>query len=607
MNKTTMSLPPKTQSVFVPPVQQRLPLSGGNEVSGMKPLNIQRLASHDRHQQPEIPEIVHEVLGSQGQPLDQDTRKFMEHRFDADFSRVRVHSDGRAAESARKINALAYTAGCDVVLGSARYMQKNNPLNPVLAHELAHVVQQNSGSLMPENLSSPGDTAEQRADLAANAIMQNRPIPDVGNAPPATLFRLVSTNGGDFDTTRYQAVNDNSGADAAGVGKRVGATINLNFTPNTLVVADNIGLTQTVNTQASTVAGGPVNTPNPASPRKGSISLTAAEGEEGRAIDQGDPGDADTIPNTNPLYNVENTPGNVSATLTDVPADPAFGDHAFRKRNATGGFDVHAGTLGDSPRRRINFAGQQFNQKFEVTALVLDGPMANTYLGSIEWGWRSDAAHNASLDPDPIRMVSAGAPTTAFMDAARKWNAATFTDPTTSTVHNTVDLPILNDDLNSGMTRAADRTTANLIAWINMVNFQLSNMAAGADRTNKEFEKRALEAELRTRSLQATVRVVSTTSGPGRDDVYMKVSRGRRSVRTRVRMMGDGQTGTFSVPLENLVPIDGPITIEFFDEDRVSADDLIVRMSWASPFGDELRNTESLDGADYRVVVRFNR
>src|SRR5262249_42134278 len=55
-----------------------------------------------------VPPIVHDVLdGGGGQPLDATTRAFMEPRFGHDFSHVRVHTDGRAAESARAVNALA--------------------------------------------------------------------------------------------------------------------------------------------------------------------------------------------------------------------------------------------------------------------------------------------------------------------------------------------------------------------------------------------------------------------------------------------------------------------------------------------------------------------
>src|SRR5258708_15576578 len=60
------------------------------------------------------PPIVNEVLRSTGQPLDHATREFFEPRFGQDFSGVRVHSDARAAESARVVDALAYTVGQDI-------------------------------------------------------------------------------------------------------------------------------------------------------------------------------------------------------------------------------------------------------------------------------------------------------------------------------------------------------------------------------------------------------------------------------------------------------------------------------------------------------------
>lgn len=93
----------------------------------------------------EAPPIVHDVLRSPGQPLDAATRSFMEPRFGHDFSGVRVHTDARAAESARAVNALAYTVGRDVVFGAGQHQPQSSAGQRLMAHELAHVVQQ-SGS-----------------------------------------------------------------------------------------------------------------------------------------------------------------------------------------------------------------------------------------------------------------------------------------------------------------------------------------------------------------------------------------------------------------------------------------------------------------------------
>src|SRR6266513_865681 len=68
---------------------------------------LQRKAS----QPPEVPPLVHEVLRSPGQPLDAQTRAFMESRFGHDFSQVRVHTDARAAVSTQSVKADAYTVG----------------------------------------------------------------------------------------------------------------------------------------------------------------------------------------------------------------------------------------------------------------------------------------------------------------------------------------------------------------------------------------------------------------------------------------------------------------------------------------------------------------
>lgn len=86
------------------------------------------------------PPIVHEVLSSPGQPLDDATRAFFEPRFGHDFSTVRVHADAKASASAREVNALAYTSGRHLVL--ADRASSDNQGKKLLAHELAHVVQQ---------------------------------------------------------------------------------------------------------------------------------------------------------------------------------------------------------------------------------------------------------------------------------------------------------------------------------------------------------------------------------------------------------------------------------------------------------------------------------
>jgi hypothetical protein len=130
---------------------------------------LQRKASSQAHHS-EVPPIVHEVLRSPGQPLDAAMRAFFEPRFGRDFSHVRVHTDTRAAESARSVDALAYTVGNNVVFGSGQYVPHITAGRRLLAHELTHVLQQSGNEAMPQEglrIGSPGDASEREADRFA--------------------------------------------------------------------------------------------------------------------------------------------------------------------------------------------------------------------------------------------------------------------------------------------------------------------------------------------------------------------------------------------------------------------------------------------------------
>jgi Domain of unknown function (DUF4157) len=122
-----------------------------------------------------VPPLVHEVLRSSGQPLDADTRTFMEPRFGHDFSRVRVHSDAKAVESARAVNAHAYTVGHDIVFDANASPPGNRTQSSVLAHELAHVVQQQGqGATGSLRVAPADDPAEAAADRAADGVLSER-------------------------------------------------------------------------------------------------------------------------------------------------------------------------------------------------------------------------------------------------------------------------------------------------------------------------------------------------------------------------------------------------------------------------------------------------
>jgi hypothetical protein len=88
------------------------------------------------------PPLVHEVLNSPGHPLDPTTRDFMEPRFGHNFSQIKIHSGEQAAKSAQAVNARAYTIGKHIVFGHRQYRPESLTGQQLIAHELAHAVQQ---------------------------------------------------------------------------------------------------------------------------------------------------------------------------------------------------------------------------------------------------------------------------------------------------------------------------------------------------------------------------------------------------------------------------------------------------------------------------------
>ena len=129
-----------------------------------------------------MPSFVQEVLHSPGQQLDTSLRVFMETGFGHDFTQVKVHTDENASLAARAINALAFTVGSHIAVRNDKYTPHTLTGRKLLAHELAHVVQQSRGS--------SGSEPEVRADLASQAIISGREVEakTVGTAP-AGLYR----------------------------------------------------------------------------------------------------------------------------------------------------------------------------------------------------------------------------------------------------------------------------------------------------------------------------------------------------------------------------------------------------------------------------------
>ena len=131
----------------------------------------------------EAPPVVHEVLREPGQPLDAATRHSMESRFGHDFSNVRVHSDSRAAASARAVQARAYTVGRHIAFAAPpRFSSAGS--EALLAHELTHVIQQRGAEPRGDviRIADPGTEMEREAERAS------RVRPDAAQVGPASAI-----------------------------------------------------------------------------------------------------------------------------------------------------------------------------------------------------------------------------------------------------------------------------------------------------------------------------------------------------------------------------------------------------------------------------------
>jgi hypothetical protein len=210
------------------------------------------------------PSIVSEVLESPGEPLDAGTRAFFEPRFGKDFSaipthtsaptlrpssitvgepanafeahadatadkivhlpgplpetrfdlsHVRVHHDQRAAESARAVNAHAYTVGSQIVFGPGQYSPESLTGRRLMAHELTHVLQQNGnlnggvgGAVLmqrqPDGAPAPAPAPAPRAYEGPEAV----PAPPAPEPAPAKKEEEAKAAPKFEDTLDYDAI-----------------------------------------------------------------------------------------------------------------------------------------------------------------------------------------------------------------------------------------------------------------------------------------------------------------------------------------------------------------------------------------------------------------
>jgi hypothetical protein len=438
-----------------------------------------------------VPGVVNEVLGTSGQRLDSSTRSFMESRFGRDFSGVKLHTDSRAAESTRAVGALAYTVGRDVVLDSAHYSPGSASGRKLLAHELTHVLQQETAAASDSaslEVGPPNDAFEREADTVAARVLDGGAA-DVSQVSRLSVRRMQmqrrqDTHAGMFELTQHAPLGGPTFTPQAQYDVRV------EFFPYPVVNCDRIALVQTA---VSRVAGA-LTAGSPAATAR---SLTAAEGTEGVHIDR-------LSGSTQPYYGTSN-------------AMAAGANNHFGSR--TPGHPPERSWLHDTPgfpgTGGVNrTAGQTLSQHFETCAICTQGTDLNAYYGCVSWGFDVDAANN--FTEVPFGRVSKGTPSADFRAAAGKWNMQT--------------VPVATNDLPvpGYTTRNAHMTETELLAEIQTLQTRLAGLPAGhADIPQITFDLRVLrdfrDAIIYNRDqnyLQAEIKMIQQKVGAPQDGTW---------------------------------------------------------------------------------------
>jgi hypothetical protein len=331
------------------------------------------------------PRAVRDVARSTGQPLDAGTRAFMEARFGHNFSRVQVHSDTRAAESADAAKARAYTVGNDIVFGRGEYAPGTAKGRRLMAHELTHVVQQWSSVSGP--MLQCAKTAEARSSFG----------------------KFVT------DDDKYYAYKYPYNA-------AYGAEITITFEASDKVDAKKIAFIQTVLTSKDgTHAPG------------GSKNEKQEKIQGGRVIPEGKPGAGTHIDQwadvRTPLVGMKD-----ATDLSNPTPNPKYTETGWHYLDSNKEFVNHDAWMHDEPNissgdRYTSVDGlyKNLSQRFETAAVAIEGNQAGTYYGSVEWGWEK-----GPKDKEPrlldFKIKSKGDPSSTFMEAAKLWNASKMED-----------------------------------------------------------------------------------------------------------------------------------------------------------------------------------
>ncbi len=354
-----------------------------------------------------------------GQPLEAGLQRSMSQAMGADFSGVRVHTDGHADELNQSIQAKAFTTGQDVFFKQGEYQPGSRGGQELIAHELTHVVQQGGAASIPANVQR--NAVKEASNITINSQTQISKMPEDS---ALLIQRDIETNGGKWKTDSYKTVSD-------------GAEIILDFAPNDNVKATKIGLIQ----KSLKVEKGINYDISARSDYESKKFQMPTQKRKAQRSDGQSHIDRDIRMN-NPIYGAPNL-----AQGKDLSATPTgkldMSDKAQQKGTAQNyqlgwryksmlGLKTNkrSAKLYDKPNLpgATNAVAKDSSKKskmtFETTAVCIQGKQKGMYYGSVGWGFTIDDASGATLLP--LRKLTDGVPTKEMIGVMKNWNEGEF-------------------------------------------------------------------------------------------------------------------------------------------------------------------------------------
>lgn len=526
--------------------------------------------------------------GGGGAPLPGDLRDKFERSLGADLGDVRVHTGAASASAAESVAARAYATGNDIHFAAGTYDPASAAGEQLLAHEVAHTVQQRGVAARPQpklEVSSPGDAAEHDADRAAEAMVAGRPA-SVAAASAGTIAR-------DPDKTRMPANQPGSGLDA-GMFTVKGGEPNLGGT----VTADKAG------TKVRLIApeisfSAEVTMPTPLGPGEridvGPIQTMMSSQRVGIYREGGLPDGRIVAEQKTEMGEMRDAAGEIDekGNLDQATVAPFFSNPtAF---NATTSYApikfidkpkaVFPGTVG---RGKLTETKGQDSFVTSVTAKK-DGALLHlkTFKWQLPWGLKLD---------DGVIQKDAKGNTTA--QGLAKQDAA----PAEGIAHNSADIPILKA---AGATHMDFQTLEDAMAC-SAAELLRYLPASTANPASRGFIIAALKAK--NPSFHITVTVDKKNSSWGKDSVEVRITGQSTATRPRVSA-GDGDKVAVIVQLNevfgDLNAINGNTVMTLEAQDRSLIDGKSHRVDWPFPF-DSLKGGMNGKDGEYSIVATMN-